>query len=111
MWELPQVTERTEMLFRKEWTGRDGKVRATHEVLYLWPDGVLTDFSETVVALEEMPTQWMPIQAHVVSATVSVPRNMALVCATCRLPVPDDGKRFCDAGEACPHRADSRVDR
>jgi hypothetical protein len=34
----------------------------------------------------------------------ALPRNMALVCATCRLTVPDNGERFCDAGEACPHR-------
>lgn len=61
MWELPQVTGRTEMLFRKEWTGRDNGVRAIHEVLWVWPDGVLTDYSETVVAPEEMPTHWMPL--------------------------------------------------
>ena len=40
-------------------------------------------------------------RAFLSSAT---PRGMALVCATCRFPVPDDGTRYCDAGEACPHR-------
>lgn len=61
MWELPQVTERVEMLFRKEWTGRDDKVRASHEVLLVWLDGVLTDLGENIVQPEEMPTHWMAI--------------------------------------------------
>lgn len=34
----------------------------------------------------------------------AVPRNMALVCAQCRFPVPESGERFCDSGAACPHR-------
>lgn len=64
MWELPQVKDRTEMLFRKEWNGRDDKVRATHEVLLVWPDGVLTDHTETVVEPEEMPTHWSALPAE-----------------------------------------------
>lgn len=69
MWELPQVKERVEILFRKEWTGRDDKVRATHEVLLLWPDGVLTDLGENHVEPEEMPTHWQSITDAPVSAT------------------------------------------
>lgn len=56
---LPGVVLRTEMLFKTERQGRDGLTHTHHEVLLVWPDGVLTDFSETVVAPEEMPTHWM----------------------------------------------------
>jgi len=37
--------------------------------------------------------------------SMKVPKGMALVCATCRHPVPDDGVRYCETGDACPHRA------
>jgi hypothetical protein len=58
---LPTVLLRTEMLFKTERKGRDGLTHTSHEVLLVWPDGVLTDFAEAVVAPEEMPTHWMRI--------------------------------------------------
>jgi hypothetical protein len=61
MTSLPQVLNCTEMLFRREWIGRDGKRRAHHEVLFVWPDGVLSDQTESVVPPEETPTHWQPL--------------------------------------------------
>lgn len=59
--DLPKVNERTEMLFRTEWTGRDGIVRAFHEVFIVWPDGAVTDHGESAVAPDEFPTHFQPL--------------------------------------------------
>ena len=30
--------------------------------------------------------------------------GMVLLCAVCRFPVPEGGDRYCDSGQACPHK-------
>jgi len=59
----PKVEERTEILVRFAWHGRDGKNYAEHAVALLWPDGVISDTSEEPIAPGERETitHWMPI--------------------------------------------------
>lgn len=70
------------------WYNKHGEYRFTHSLPH--PKSSEQPIGEAV-----------PVYRAPVSATR---RNMEWVCATCRFPVPDDGTRYCDTGEACPHR-------